>query len=708
MLRTTLLFCAFFFSISQVMAQNVALDLDGSNDYVQTNYSGISGTGARTIEAWIKTTANTIPANGGQQQIITDWGTFSTGQRFTFNVLYNGAIRIEIQGNGLSGNEDVTDGNWHYVAVVYDPSASNKYRLLVDGHVDTIGNISVSQNTGNSVKLNIGRRIDGSRFFDGSIDEVRVYDYAKSDSAVAADMNKQFCSFPSGLKAYYRLNDGTANSNNTGNNTASCEITGANNGVLNNFSLSGNSSNWVSGPSLSGGDSYATVDTVNCSAYTAPSGNTYSFTGTYTDVINNAAGCDSIITVNLTIGRTFTVIRPSACDSFISPKGNTIRQSGVYRDTFFNGNRYGCDSIIYMEVTINESKHTYDTMYFCDSAIVNSYIFYQDVDLNLFSTAANGCDSTHHLRLEINASTQGEIDTSVCDVYISPSQQQWTQTGVYYDTLRFANSSGCDSVIRIDLEVRNSYQHTVDTSVCDSFITPLEMEVIRQSRVVTANYNAVNGCDSMVVYNVTIHASKEVNISFIACDSALINGVWYDSSQLVDVYSLSSTGCDSLTHVNLMVVKINKDVMAYGDSLVCEETNADSYTWYDCSTNKAIIGANGRVYKTGKSGDFKVVMIKGNCSFESNCVNVEQTLRTIELSEAGVDVYPNPSHGELTISSNSAIIEHVQVSSLDGKLIYDLPEHATQKLEISGLQSGVYLLQIKTNIGLITLKHVVQ
>lgn len=46
----------------------------------------------------------------------------------------------------------------------------------------------------------------------------------------------------------------------------------------------------------------SSISPVSCGAYTSPSGNnTWTTTGTYTDVIPNTAGCDSVITVNLTI-----------------------------------------------------------------------------------------------------------------------------------------------------------------------------------------------------------------------------------------------------------------------------------------------------------------------------------------------------------------------------------------------------------------------
>jgi hypothetical protein len=142
-------------------SQNIALHFDSLNTHVQTTYSGISGgTGARTIEAWIKTTSNHVPSASGKQGVIADYGSFTTGGRFTFNVLFNNALRIEVGGNGLSGTISVNDGNWHHVAVVYNPSATNEYSLYVDSVLDVAGNLTITTNTGSATNLRIGKRIE--------------------------------------------------------------------------------------------------------------------------------------------------------------------------------------------------------------------------------------------------------------------------------------------------------------------------------------------------------------------------------------------------------------------------------------------------------------------------------------------------------------------------------------------------------------------
>lgn len=87
-----------------------------------------------------------------------------------------------------------------------------------------------------------------------------------------------------------------------------------------------------------------------CSEYNSPSGNTYINSGTYYDTIPNAVGCDSIITINLTVNNTSSQLQETTCDNYFSPAGNTYTTSGIYFDTIPNAS--GCDSIIEIDLTI--------------------------------------------------------------------------------------------------------------------------------------------------------------------------------------------------------------------------------------------------------------------------------------------------------------------------------------------------------------------
>ena len=348
-----LLFVFFFQSVINLSAQN-ALHFDGINDYVSTSAVGVTSSSARTIEAWINTTSNSVPGSGGGiQHVIVDMGTFSTGMRFTFNILWSNAIRIEVGGSGLSGSIAVNDGSWHHVAVVYDPSSTNKLKLYVDGVLDIEGNISTAINTG-SGNLIIGRRVDGTNSFDGKIDEVRLWNSAKTLSDIVASKDIEFCGGQPGLLAYYKFNQGIASGTNT-SITSLIDYSGySNNGTLNSFNLSGSSSNWVSGAVLTAGvGTSSNVSVSTCDTYTSPSGiYTWTTSGIYVDTIANTAGCDSVITIDLTINNnTANSIVETACSSYISPSGNNEwTTTGIYTDTIANA--IGCDSVITIDLTI--------------------------------------------------------------------------------------------------------------------------------------------------------------------------------------------------------------------------------------------------------------------------------------------------------------------------------------------------------------------
>ena len=303
-MKRILLLATFIYSSFSYSQNDNALHFDGVDDYVTTTKSSIQGNAARTFEAWVRTDENCIPgAAGGVQQVIADMGTFSNGKRFTFNLLWSNSIRVEIGGSGVSGTVAVNDSDWHHVAAVYDPSAQTKVQLYVDGAGCGSGNFTATPNTstGNVV---IGRRIDGVNPFGGDIDEFRLWNTALTEAQIQAHMNGEICAPSSNLVLYYTMNDGVADGSNSSNTTLT-DYAGTNNGTLQNFNLSGSSSNWTYGQNLSQ-TVYDTVVATACSQYMIPDSSGYwDATGTYSWTFNQvsgaSAGCDSIVTYDLTI-----------------------------------------------------------------------------------------------------------------------------------------------------------------------------------------------------------------------------------------------------------------------------------------------------------------------------------------------------------------------------------------------------------------------
>lgn len=102
------------------------------------------------------------------------------------------------------------------------------------------------------------------------------------------------------------------------------------------------------------GSTSSNISPTACDSYLSPAGKTYTSTNTYVDTIMNSMGCDSIITINLTVNNSTTdSIAPTVCgSSYIAPSGNyTWTSSGVYTDTLQNAS--GCDSIITVNLALN-------------------------------------------------------------------------------------------------------------------------------------------------------------------------------------------------------------------------------------------------------------------------------------------------------------------------------------------------------------------
>lgn len=460
---------------SAVISQN-ALNFDGSNDYVLTSYPGISGSAARTVEAWIKTTAIFDPNSGGTQGVITDWGATPNGQRFTFNVLWNNGIRLEVAGNGLSGSIPVNDGNWHHVAAVYNPAAANTVSLYVDGVLDISGNLTVGVNTATTNNLMIGKRIDNVKYFNGSIDEVRVWNTARSQAQIQAAMNTEFCNSTSGLVAYYTFDEGIANGSNSGNTTLLDLSGNANHGTLNSFTLSGTASNWVNGAPVAPGMSTSYETITACDQYIWPAtGQTLSAGGIYTATTQNYVGCDSLITLDLTIDAPNDVVQTAtACDDFTWSVNGQTYSTSTYIDTVLS-NQNGCTYHHVLDLTINNSYATTASIVSCEPNFtwINGITYSAPTNTPIYIyTTALGCDSVVTLDLtfeSINTNVINNDPTLVADQF--GTLYQWIDCDNNNAPIAGATSQSFTPTQNGNYAVILSSTSCTDTSACYTVAT---------------------------------------------------------------------------------------------------------------------------------------------------------------------------------------------------------------------------------------------
>ena len=232
---TLILTLSLFFDVT---SQN-ALDFDGIDDFIGPAGS-INSTNSITVEAWINTTnisSQTFPPILYISQMCS---LEFSGNNIAFWVIGTG-------GNYSSIQYPINDGQWYHVAGTYDGTT---IQLFINGVQQTsvsTGGVNFLSNNGSWL---IGHSFD-NRFYKGKIDGIRIYNRVLSPAEINADWYLENPVSTANLIASYNFNQGIANGNNSTENILTDSSPANNNATLNNFSLIGTTSNWVSGVNFS-------------------------------------------------------------------------------------------------------------------------------------------------------------------------------------------------------------------------------------------------------------------------------------------------------------------------------------------------------------------------------------------------------------------------------------------------------------------------
>lgn len=169
-----------------------ALSFNGSSSYVDLgNPASLQLTGSMTWSAWIYAAAN--PADDGQIVAKSD---SSSGWQFKTSPdtgSHTFGVAVSPGSGSLTQRYSTTIralNTWYHVAGVYNASAGT-LNIYVNGVLDNgvlSGTIPSSQFNNSAVNVNIGRRTGGF-YFNGIIDEVRIYNRALSLAEIQTSMN---------------------------------------------------------------------------------------------------------------------------------------------------------------------------------------------------------------------------------------------------------------------------------------------------------------------------------------------------------------------------------------------------------------------------------------------------------------------------------------------------------------------------------------
>lgn len=156
-----------------------ARHFNGTSDYIATTNPGVTGSGNRTFEGWIRL----YPKSGDHD--IAYWGDESAaGKRYEIKT-NAGALQVKVNGGQSAGTTNIIDGKWHHIAVVQNGTNATNIALYVDGLAETVTTTSQAINTGTStVRLGYDPVGNGSFMF-GDLDEVRILNTTRTADQIA-------------------------------------------------------------------------------------------------------------------------------------------------------------------------------------------------------------------------------------------------------------------------------------------------------------------------------------------------------------------------------------------------------------------------------------------------------------------------------------------------------------------------------------------
>ena len=281
---------------------------------------------------------------------------------------------------------------------------------------------------------------------------------------------------------------------------------------------------------VNGTDTQAT-----CGAFTWIDGNTYTesnSTATYTITGGAANGCDSIVTLDLTISNAVNGTDTQAtCGAFTWIDGNTYTESNSTATyTITGGAANGCDSIVTLDLTISNAVNGTDTQATCGAFTwIDGNTYTESNSSNAFTIiggAANGCDSIVTLDLTISNAVNGTDTQATCGAFTWIDGSTYTEsnnTATY--TLLGGAENGCDSIVTLDLIVFNvnNVNAGQDISACEG-----------ENVTLSANGSNSYSWDSGIINGVSF--TPNVGITEYTVTGIDINGCQSTASLYVNVY----------------------------------------------------------------------------------------------------------------------------------------------------------------------------
>jgi len=447
----------------------------------------------------------------------------------------------------------------------------------------------------------------------------------------------------------------------------------------------------------------------------------YSETGTYTNQLTSSVGCDSTVILNLTVhALSDTLLVKNICSNDSIMIGDSAYyETGIYTNILTN--RFGCDSVVTLDLTVNPSytKVFTDTICEGDSVWFDGLAYSESgTFINAYSTQI-GCDSSRILNLTVNPVHDTLLSVSLCEGdSIKVGNSYYSETGVYVENL--SNQFGCDSIVTLDLVVNPVNETVLDTMICEGDSIVIGTSVYKSTGSYTDVLSNRFGCDSTVYLTLTVNPTQAVDIHEDICDGSVFNlGTMQYSESGIYTYTFNNQyGCDSIVTLYLNVMALPE--IDLGDDFILFSS--------ETATLDAGSGFASYLWNTGETTQYISISSKQGLGTHNYSVTVTNYNQCSSADEVEIKIYddsptknedpflklfPNPSNGVIQLIIGDVTGKYtIKISSENGNMVYNkefisIGSKFLKTIDLSFLSSGYYSLLMIADNGIASEKFII-
>lgn len=296
----------------------------------------------------------------------------------------------------------------------------------------------------------------------------------------------------------------------------------------------------------------------------------------------DSLGCYNIDSIGVIVNPIDTTnIYAQICDNQIyTLNGFHTNIAGIHEQRLVS--QYNCDSIVYLNLTVNPTYN--DTLYvvFCQGNVYDSNGFNENETgfYTLSLQTIKGCDSIVNLSLIVNPTYHDTIYANICEgeTYNLNGFNQ-NRTGFYTQELQ--TYLGCDSIVNLNLTVREKYYDTLYADICKGSVYNQNGFNEDTSGFFTHSFQSIYGCDSIINLSLNVHNPYFDTIIDTICKGNFYGyGFEADSSGTYTQLLKTVFGCDSILVLHLWVNP------TYHDTIHAEIYSGNTYKLFGFSENK--------------------------------------------------------------------------------------------------------------------------